>query len=222
MSLLDQLRHKPVNKGQHQRCDMRAVYIGIRHDNNLMIPQLADIKVLMNTGSECGNHRLDFGVGKNLVQTGFFYVQNLAAQGKDRLRRTASRLLCRAARGIPLYNVNLAIFRIFIRAVCQLAGQGCIFQRSLSSRQIPRPSCRFPCTLRQNGLFYDRLCNGRVLLQEIRQLFAHHAVHSASRLGVSQLLLGLSFKLGILDLDTDDRSQTFTDIISGQVGLVIL
>ena len=33
--------------------------------------------------------------------TGFFYVQNLAAQGKDRLRRTASRLLCRAARESP-------------------------------------------------------------------------------------------------------------------------
>ena len=175
---------------------MRTIHIGIRHDNNLMIPQLADIKVLMNSGSECGNHRLDFGIGKNLVQTGFFYVQNLAAQGKDRLRRTASRLLCRAARGITLYDVNLAIFRIFIRAVCQLAGQGCIFQRSLSSRQIPR--------------------------QEIRQLFAHHAVHSASRLGVSQFLFGLSLKLRIFNLDTDDRSQTFTDIVAGQVGLVIL
>ena len=88
---------KPVNKSQHQSCDMRTIHIGIRHDNNLMIPQLADIKVLMNSGSECGNHRFDFGVGKNLVQTGFFYVQNLAAQGKDRLRRTASRLLCRAS-----------------------------------------------------------------------------------------------------------------------------
>ena len=179
-----------------------------------MIPQLADIKVLMNSGSKCGNHRLDFGIGKNLVQTGFFYVQNLAAQWKDRLRRTASRLLCRAARGITLYDVNLAIFRIFIRAVCQLAGQGCIFQRSLSSRQIPRPSCRFPCTLRQNGLFYNRLCNGRVLLQEIGELFADNRVHGSTRFTVSKLLFRLSLELWFLNLDTDDRSQTFSDVIT--------
>ena len=51
---------------------MRAVHIGIRHDNNLVIPQLADIKVLMNTGSKCGDHRLDFGVGIESCPDGLF------------------------------------------------------------------------------------------------------------------------------------------------------
>ena len=40
MALPDQLRHKPVQEGQHQRRDMGAVHVGIRHDDNLVIAQL--------------------------------------------------------------------------------------------------------------------------------------------------------------------------------------
>ena len=37
MSLFDQFGHESVEEGQHQSIDMGAVYIGIRHDDDLVI-----------------------------------------------------------------------------------------------------------------------------------------------------------------------------------------
>ena len=55
---------------------------------------------------------------------------------------------------------------------------------------------------------------GRILLQENLQLFTYDTVYRTSCLTVSKLLLGLTLKLRILDLNTDDRSQALTDIIT--------
>ncbi len=38
---------------------MSSVYIGIGHDNDLMISQFCNIKVLMDTCSECSDHCFD-------------------------------------------------------------------------------------------------------------------------------------------------------------------
>ena len=80
ISLLDQLRHKTVYEGKHQRSDVGAVHVRIRHDDDLVIPQLGDIEILMDPGAESRDHGLDLRVGKYLVQPRFFHVQNLSAQ----------------------------------------------------------------------------------------------------------------------------------------------
>ena len=40
MTLLDELRHEPVDKGQHQSIDMGTVHVGIGHDYDLVITEL--------------------------------------------------------------------------------------------------------------------------------------------------------------------------------------
>ena len=40
MSLLDEFRHEPVQECQHKRRYMRAVHVGIRHDDDLVIAKL--------------------------------------------------------------------------------------------------------------------------------------------------------------------------------------
>ena len=67
MSLLNQLRHEAVQKGQHQRRNMCTVDIGIGHDDDLVVAELADIKIFMNTGTERSNHRFDLSIAINLV-----------------------------------------------------------------------------------------------------------------------------------------------------------
>ena len=176
----------------------------------------------MNSRTEGRNHGLDLRIGVNLVKPCLLHVQNLSAQGKNGLRSAASRFFRRTACGISLNDINLAVFRILVRAVRQLSGKGHALQRRFSSGQLSCLSGRFPGPLRQDGFLADGLGNGRILLQIIGELLADHAVNSASRLGISQLLLGLSFKLGILDFHADDGGHALADILSAQVGLAVL
>lgn len=44
MSLLDQIRHESVEEGEHESSDVSTIYIGICHDDYLVITQLCYIK----------------------------------------------------------------------------------------------------------------------------------------------------------------------------------
>lgn len=46
---------------------MCTVDIGIGHDDDLVVAELADIKIFMNTGTERSNHRFDLSIAINLV-----------------------------------------------------------------------------------------------------------------------------------------------------------
>ena len=46
VSFENQLRHEPVKQRQKQRGNVRAVHIGIRHDDDLVITQLRDIEIV--------------------------------------------------------------------------------------------------------------------------------------------------------------------------------
>ena len=61
-----------------------------------------------------------------------------------------------------------------------------------------------------------------MLFQVPAEAFADHRIHHATDLCVAQLGLGLALELGIGQLDADHRRQPLTNILSGQVGLVVL
>ena len=50
--------------------------------------------------------------------------------------------------------------------------------------------------------------------KEDLKLLADYIVNRTSCLAVTKFLLGLAFKLWILDLDADDRGQALTDIFT--------
>ena len=58
---------------------MRTVHVGIRHDNNLMIFQLCNIKIFVNAGTKTGNHGFNFRILVNFIFSGFFYLLLLLA-----------------------------------------------------------------------------------------------------------------------------------------------
>ena len=53
---------------------MRAVDVGIGHDDDFMIAQLRHVDFLADPRAESGDHRSDFVVVKNTMQTGFLDV----------------------------------------------------------------------------------------------------------------------------------------------------
>ena len=193
---------------------MRTVNIGIGHNDDLMVTKFGDIKILMDSGSESSDHSLDLFVSIDLVQTCFFNVQDLTTKWKDRLCGTVSRCLGGTARGISLYDIDLAVLRILVRTVCKFSRKRHAVQCGFSSCKVTGLSGCFSGSLCKNRFLNSSLGNCRILLQENLQLLAYNAVYRTSCLAVSKFLLGLSLKLRILDLNADDRGQTFTDIIT--------
>ena len=175
----------------------------------------------MDSGSECRNHRFNLGIGINFIETCFLYIQDFSTQRQDRLRCTASRGFCGTARGISLDQEDLTVFRILVGTVCQFSRQGHTVQCGFSSRQVTRFSCSLSRTLGKQGLFNDRFCDSRVLLQEQLELGAHDIVDCSSRLAVSKFLLCLALELRLLDFDADNRRHTLADILSGQVRFAV-
>ena len=201
---------------------MRAVYVGIRHDDDSVVAKFFDIKIFMDTGPERCDHRSDLRVSEDPVQSCLLNIQDLAAKRQDRLGRPGSCRLGGPACGISLNDKDLAVFTVLVRTVGQLAGKTQSVQSALSARQISCLSCRGSGSLGHNGLLDDDLADLRMLLQIDRKALAQQTLDSASCLGIAQLLLRLAFKLRLADLDRYDRCETFTDVITGQILFTVL
>ena len=66
---------------------MRSVHIRIGHDDDLVIAQFGDIKIIAvafgKSAAKGIDHGLDLRIGQNLVNAGLFHVQNLSADRQD-------------------------------------------------------------------------------------------------------------------------------------------
>ena len=93
MSLFDKLRHESVKESEHESRDMSTIYIGIGHDNDLVISEFADIKIIMNTCTKGGDHSLDLGISIDSVYSCLLYVEDLTSKWKNSLCSTASSCL---------------------------------------------------------------------------------------------------------------------------------
>ena len=97
MPLLDERLHLAVEEREQQRADMRAVDVGVGHDDDLVIAQFAQIELVADAGTECGDQRADLLARQHLVDAGAFHVEDLAAQGEHGLEGPVARLLGAAA-----------------------------------------------------------------------------------------------------------------------------
>ena len=79
MAPLDEFRHLAVKKREQQCPDMRPINIRIRHNDDAVIAQPADIKVIRtDSGAKRCNERANLIRRQHLVESGLFNVQNFA------------------------------------------------------------------------------------------------------------------------------------------------
>ncbi len=79
VSALNQLRHLAVEERQQKRADMRAVDIGVRHQDNLVVTELRNIKFIpANAGAERHDKVADFLRTEHPVEPCPLHVQDLA------------------------------------------------------------------------------------------------------------------------------------------------
>ena len=77
---------------------MRAVDIGVGHDDDLVVTELGEIElVVTDAGAERGDQRADLLARQHLVEAGPLDVEDLAAQRQHGLEGTVARLLGAAA-----------------------------------------------------------------------------------------------------------------------------
>src|SRR5215210_4361682 len=163
---LDQLRHVPEQEGQHQRPYVAPVYVGVGHDDDLVVAGLPDVEGLPHSGAYSADHGLYLDVGEDLVDVGLLDVEDLAPQRQYRLEVPLPALLGAAARRVALDDVQLAPCRVLRGTIRQLAGQRRALEVALADgvahlpRGLPRPRGL-------QRLVDDRLRLGRTLLEEL-------------------------------------------------------
>ena len=86
---------------------MSAVHIGIGHQDDLVVTELGNIKIFVDTRTKGGDHSFDLGIGINLVKTRLLHIQDLTSKRQNGLGRTGSGCLCGSACGISLYDIDL-------------------------------------------------------------------------------------------------------------------
>ena len=147
-------------------------------------------------------------------------VQNLAAQGQNRLDVSATAVLGRTACRVALYDEELGQLGIAHRAVGELTGQGRRLEQALAARVASRAlraalralqACCAFLTISRPGL--------GVLLEVIGKAVGHNLERGAAHIGAAELGLGLALKLRIGQLDRDNGRKALAHIVAGQVGV---
>src|SRR5208282_2346449 len=151
---------------------MRAVHIGVGHEDDLAVPQLGSVEIFCTDArSQCGDHGADFFVTEHLVVACLLYVQDLALKRQDLLETAIAALLSGTTCAFTLDQIHLAAFRLTLRAVGQLARQPTTVERALAASEITGFARSLARTRCFNGFVDDLLCYWRVLVEEGSQAF---------------------------------------------------
>ena len=224
---LEQLRHLPEKEREEQGPDMAAVHVGVCHEDDLMVPSLADVERVLvglfdlfaftaDAGSERHDQGPDLVAREHFVEARLLDVENLALKRQNRLKLAVASLLRGTAGRITLDDIQLAQRRIFLRTVGQLAGKRPPIKRALASDELFSFSRRFTSASRVDRFSDDLSGHRRVLFKIGPKRLVDRGLDDALHLTIAQLGFRLSFELWVSDLDTDDGGEPFTDIVTGE------
>src|SRR5581483_3069310 len=192
VTALDELRHLPVEEGEQERADVRAVDVRIGHDDDAVVAQLVGVVFLLaEAAAERGDERGDLGGGKQLVEARALDIEDLALERQDRLELAVASLLGRAARGIALDEIKLAQRRVALLAVGELAGQAHAVQHALAAGHFARPARRLARCRRLDDLHGNGARIDRMLIEKLAQLLRDYFFDHRPHLRGDQLLLRL-------------------------------
>ena len=210
---LDQVLHLAEQQRQDERADVGAVDVGVRHQDDLVVPELRDVELVADAGAERRDHRLDLGVLQHLVDPGLLDIEDLAAQREDGLRGAVAPLLGRAAGGVTLDDEQLGDLRFLDHAVGELAREAHAAHGRLA-RGVAGLAGRGAGAGGVDGLADDPVGLLRVLLEELRELGVDHGGDEALHARVAELGLRLALELRVGQLGADDRRQALADVLA--------
>ena len=130
--------------------------------------------------------------------------------------------MAEAACGVALHDVDLGLLRIVGAAIGELAWQATEVGRTLTTDQLTRLTCGNAGLRRRNSLVHNGFRVGGVRLEPVREVLVARLLHEGLDLGIAELGLGLTLELGFTDLHRDDGRESFTDVVTGELGIFVL
>src|SRR4051812_3653947 len=219
---LDQVLHLAEQQREDQRADVRAVHVGVRHEDHLVVAGPLEVELVAHAGADRGDERLDLLVAQHLVDARALDVEDLPAQRQHRLRVAVAALLGRAAGGVALDDEDLAQGRVLDGAVGELAGQPRVLEGALAPREVARLA-RGRARLRSRDRLADDLARvGGVLLEEFGELLVDDRRDEPLHAGVAELRLRLTLELRIGQLRRDHCREALADVLPGEVVVLLL
>ena len=202
---------------------MRAVDVGVGHDDDLVVAQLLDVEVVAaDAGAQRRDQRAHLLAGQHLVEARALDIEDLAAQRQHRLEFAVAALLGRAAGGIALDDEDLGLGGVALLTICELAGQAGDVERALAPRQFARLARGLTRLRRLHHLGDHLLGFGRMFLEPLLQQIVDEALDDRTHFGRDQLVLGLRREFRIGAFDAEHAGQAFAAIVAGEVDLLLL
>ena len=164
---LDHRQHVPEEERQDQRADVRAVDVGVRHRHDLVVAQALEVELLADAGVDRRDHGLDLDVREDLVDPRLLDVEDLAAQRQDGLELAVAGVAGGAAGAVALDQEELALRRVVVGAVLELAGQARVLERRLAAHEVARLARGLAGARGLQRLVDDRARLRRVLLEPL-------------------------------------------------------
>jgi hypothetical protein len=221
VAALDDVGEVAVEERQQQRADVRAVDVGVRHDDDGVVAQLADVVVVRaDAGAERGDQGDDLLAGQHLVDAGLLDVEDLAAQRQDRLGLAVAALLGGAAGRVTLDDEQLGVLGVALLAVGELAGQGEAVEDALAGDGLAGLAGGRTRARGEQGLLDDEAGRARVLLEVAAELLGDDGRDEAGDLARDQLVLDLRAELRVGVPDGDDADQALAHFLAGEGALV--
>ncbi len=193
---------------------MGAVDVGVGHDDDLVVAEFFQVKLLAaDAGAEGGDELFDLLGTEDFVEARLFHIHNLAAQGQDGLDGPVTPLFGRTAGGITLDDEQFAFCRDAALAFGQLTGHH-HRQAALLARQVAGLARRVTRPGRLHHLAEDGARYPGVLFQVGTQFLVAHGLDNGFDLRVAELGFRLPLELGIGYAYADNAGQPFAHIIT--------
>ena len=221
VAALDELRHLAVEERQQQRADVRAVDVGVGHDDDAVVAQLADVEVVAPMPVPSAVMSVPISCEPSILsRRARSTFRILPRSGRIAWKLRSRPCLAEPPAESPSTMKSSDLRRVALLAVGELARQAGDVERALAAGHLARLARGLARGRGLDDLADDHPGLRRVLLEPARQAVADHARDDRLHLGADQLVLGLRAELGVRHLDREHAGQPLAHVVAGELDLV--
>ena len=176
MAGLNNIWHVAEEESKKKCRNMRTIDIGIRHEDDLMITETVNIKLIADTYAETFNERDELSVCKHLIKTSTFGIKHLTTKWEDSLNLRIAAFLSRTSSGVTLYDEEFAIFSITRGTIGEFTWEIKTFESTFSDYVIASGTSSLASASSKGSLTDDFLSDSWIFLEVVTEVLDRKSV----------------------------------------------